>query len=147
MENKDKNSVVNKVLSSSLEDYLEALYLIYKKYNTVKAIDISRALNVSRASTTEALKKLSEKNFINYGRYGAISLTDEGISTAKEVIKKHTSLYEFFEKVLGASHDEAQDNACKIEHIISKDILERIVAFTDYYSKNYGGDFKNNYFS
>ena len=47
-------------LTSSLEDYLETLYFIYKKNNIVKAIDVARALNVSRASTTEALKKLAE---------------------------------------------------------------------------------------
>ena len=138
---------VNKNISSSLEDYLEALYLIYIEHKIVKAIDISRALNVSRASTTEALKKLAEKNLINYGRYGVISITDEGAIKAQEVIKKHNSLYNFFKSVLGASHTEAQDNACKIEHIVSKDILERIVAFTDYYSKNFGGDFKKKYFS
>lgn len=132
-------------LTSSLEDYLEAVYLIYAKYNAVKAIDVSRMLNVSRASTTEALKKLAEKKLINYGRYDAISITPDGEAAAKEVLKKHNSLHEFFSCVLGASDKEAQDNACKIEHIISNDILNRIVAFTKYYKKNFGEDFKNNY--
>ena len=134
-------------LTSSLEDYLETLYLIIEKNNNVKAVDISRALGVSRASTTEALKKLAEKKLINYGRYNSISMTQKGIEVAKEVIKKHNSLCVFFEKVLGASHKEAQENACKIEHIVSKDILSRIIAFTDYYSKHCENDFKNKYFS
>lgn len=134
-------------LTSSLEDYLETLYFIYKKNNIVKAIDVARALNVSRASTTEALKKLAEKKLINYGRYNAISLTQEGIEAAKEVAKRHNSLFIFFEKVLGARHDEAQENACKIEHIISKDMLARIEKFTEYYTKNFNDDFKNKYFS
>lgn len=134
-------------LTSSLEDYLETLYFIYKKNNVVKAIDVARALNVSRASTTEALKKLAEKKLINYGRYNAISLTQEGIEAAKEVAKRHNSLFIFFEKVLGAGHDEAQENACKIEHIISKDMLARIEKFTEYYTKNFNDDFKNKYFS
>lgn len=134
-------------LSSSLEDYLEALYLIYKRNNTVKAVDIARALGVSRASTTEALKKLADKNLINYGRYDAISITQQGILAAEDVIKKHNSLSDFFEKVLGAKHDEAQEIACKIEHIISKDMLLRIEKFTGYYTKNFGDEFKNKYFS
>lgn len=134
-------------LSSSLEDYLEALYLIYKRNNTVKAVDIARALGVSRASTTEALKKLADKNLINYGRYDAISITRQGILAAEDVIKKHNSLSDFFEKVLGTKHDEAQEIACKIEHIISKDMLLRIEKFTGYYTKNFGDEFKNKYFS
>ncbi len=138
---------MDKNLTSSLEDYLESVYLIYKKYNSVKAIDVSRALGVSRASTTEALKKLSEKKLINYGRYDAISITKQGESIAKEIIKKHNSLYNFFREVLGASDTEAQTNACAIEHIISQDILKRVIAFTEYYRKNYENEFKNNFYS
>lgn len=128
-------------LTSSLEDYLEAICVFIKKNSTVRAIDIARILNVSRASTTEALKKLSEKGLINYGRYDAISLTKNGEELAGLIIEKHNSLYEFFAKVLGSSHDEAQENACKIEHIISPDAMRRIVAFTNYYSKKYGDEF------
>ena len=50
-------------------------------------------------------------------------------------------MYEFFAKVLGSSHDEAQENACKIEHIISPDAMKRIISFTKYYSKKYGDEF------
>ena len=121
--------------------------MIYKRNNTVKAVDIARALGVSRASTTEALKKLADKNLINYGRYDAISITRQGILAAEDVIKKHNSLSDFFVKVLGAKHDEAQEIACKIEHIISKDMLLRIEKFTGYYTKNFNDDFKNKYFS
>ncbi len=132
-------------LTSSLEDYLETIYLIYKKNNTVKAIDVSRALGVSRASTTEALKKLAEKKLINYGRYNAISITREGEIAAKEIINKHNSLLEFFKFVLGAKEQEAQKNACAIEHIISEDIMQRVIAFTKYYRNNYKDEFKNKF--
>lgn len=128
-------------LTSSLEDYLEAIYTFIKKDNAVRAVDIAKMLNVSRASTTEALKKLSEKGLINYGRYDAISITKEGEKQAKLIIEKHNSLYEFFAKVLGSSHDEAQENACKIEHVISPDAMKRIISFTKYYSKKYGDEF------
>ena len=129
-------------LSSSLEDYLETIYLFIKKNNSVKAIDVSRALSVSRASTTEALKKLCEKKLINYGRYDAISITKKGEITAKNIIEKHNSLYEFFKYVLGAADEESHENACKIEHIISQDILTRIQVFTKYCRKYLKEDFK-----
>ena len=55
-------------LTSSLEDYLEVISNYLKKYNKVRAIDISKELNVSRASVSEALKRLSKQGLINYGR-------------------------------------------------------------------------------
>ncbi len=113
-------------ISSSLEDYIEAVYTIYNKEKKVKAIDVSRRLNVSRASVTEALQKLEQSGLINYGRYGTISITDEGVKKAKEVIKKHETLSVFFEKVLGVNHNLAEEAACKIEHIIDDEILNKL---------------------
>ena len=98
-------------ISSSLEDYIEAVYSIYTKDNKVKAIDVARRLNVSRASVTEALQKLEQFGLINYGHYGTISVTEEGVKKAKEVIKKHETLSEFFENILGVEHSLAEETA------------------------------------
>lgn len=113
-------------ITSSLEDYIEAVYNIYLSDNKVKAIDVSRKLNVSRASVTEALQKLEQLGLINYGHYGSISITEEGVKKAKEVIKKHETLSVFFEKILGVNHELAEETACKIEHVIGNEILERL---------------------
>ena len=113
-------------ISSSLEDYIEAVYSIYIAENKVKAIDVSRRLNVSRASVTEALQKLEQAGLINYGHYGTISVTEEWVSKAKEIIKKHETLSVFFEKILGVNHELAEETACKIEHVIGDDILEKL---------------------
>ncbi len=120
-------------ISSSLEDYIEAVYSIYTAENKVKAVDVSRRLNVSRASVTEALQKLEQLGLINYGRYGTISITDEGVEKAKEVIKKHETLSVFFEKVLGVDHKLAEETACKIEHVIGDEILLKL----EQHIKNY----------
>ena len=82
-------------LSSSLEDYLETIYNFIEENKSIRAIDISHALNVSRASVTEALKKLASKNLINYGRYDVISMTEEGKKQAVSVISKHKALHHF----------------------------------------------------
>ena len=97
-------------ISSSLEDYIEAVYSIYTKDNKVKAIDVARRLNVSRASVTE-----------------------EGVKKAKEVIKKHETLSEFFENILGVEHSLAEETACKIEHVIDNRILKKL----EQHIKNY----------
>ena len=61
-----------KILSSGLEDYLECIYNNIQEKGSVKAIEISKELDVSRASVTDALHRLAQKNYINYERYGAI---------------------------------------------------------------------------
>lgn len=119
-------------LSSSLEDYLECVYNRINSNGSVKAIDISKELNVSRASVTEALNKLAKKEYINYGRYEMISITDSGIKKAKEIINKHNIIQSFFEDVLGVEKVEATEIACRIEHIISENILSKLSDFTEY---------------
>ena len=123
-------------ITSSLEYYIEAVYSIFKTENKVKAVDVSRKLNVSRASTTEALQKLEQLGLINYGHYGAISLTDAGIDKAKEVIKKHKTLSVFFEKILGVEPELAENTACKIEHVIDDDVVSILEKFNQFSYKN-----------
>ena len=123
-------------LSSSLEDYLEVIYNFIKKNEKVRAIDISRELNVSRASVTEALKKLADKNLINYGRYDVISMTDEGKMQALGVIEKHETLHYFFEKIMDLDADEAAETACKIEHIISENVFNKFSALKDFHQSH-----------
>ncbi len=113
-------------ITSSLEDYIEAVYNIFLLEGKVKAVDVSRKLGVSRASTTEALQKLESLGLINYGHYGIISITEAGNIKAKEIIKKHKTLAVFFEKILGVNHELAEDTACKIEHIIDNEILTKL---------------------
>lgn len=122
-------------ISASLEDYLEAIYKIIQEKHAVKAIEISKRLGVGRSSVTEALKNLADKKLVNYGRYDVISLTPAGEKLAQQVIIKHNVLYEFFADFLGVSADEAQENACKIEHLISKDAFERLIAFIEYHKQ------------
>lgn len=123
-------------LSASLEDYIEVIYNSIKYNESVKAVDIARELNVSRASVTEALNKLSDKGLINYGRYQTIKITDMGIKIAEDVVNRHSSLSSFFENVLGAGRKEAEENACRIEHIISAELLDRIEAYLAFVQAN-----------
>lgn len=124
-------------VTASLEDYLEAIYEIIEAKQGVKAVEVARRLNVKRSSVTEALKNLSEKNLVNYGRYDVISLTPLGVKVAKKVIEKHKTLYDFFTKILGLTPEDASENACKVEHVISDDVLQRLIAFIE---------FNNNYY-
>jgi len=120
---------LNKEISASLEDYLETIYEIFEEKQGVKAVEISRRLGVGRSSVTDALKTLAEKNLVNYGRYDVISLTKDGEKAARSVILKHSVLSEFFTKVLELTPEEANKNACRIEHVISEEAFEGFVKF------------------
>lgn len=118
-----------KPISASLEDYLEVIYEIIDEKHGVKAVDISRKLGVGRSSVTDALKALADKKLVNYGRYEVISLTEKGQETAKDVIKKHNILSDFFINVLNLSEDQANKNACRIEHVLSEEAFDGFVKF------------------
>lgn len=129
-----------KPISSSLEDYLEAIYKIIEEKQGVKAIDISRRLGVGRSSVTEALNHLADRKLINYGRYEVISLTPEGEKVAKAVILKHNVMYDFFTKILDVHPDMAQKEACLVEHSISEDTIQRFVSFMEFHNQFQGGN-------
>ena len=81
------------------------------------------------------MARLVSKKLINYNSYEAISITKTGITEAKKVYNKHHILELFFEKVLEINKKEASENACKIEHIISENIINKISNFTEIYLK------------
>ena len=121
-----------KNLSSGLEDYIEAIYIADINKTQLKGAELARNLNISRASVSEALVKLVSRNLIHYESYGVIKLTEKGRAEAVKVYHKHNVLKEFFEKILFLTPSEAEDIGCKIEHIISKKVLEKIRQYTLY---------------
>jgi len=118
-------------LTASLENYLEAILTISEEQQDIRAVEISKKLSVSKASVTEALRTLKNRGLLNYEPYGNISLTSHGEETAKKIAQKHAVLYDFFTNILGVESQEAVDTACKIEHIISQDVLDRFITFLE----------------
>ncbi len=119
-------------LSASLEDYLEAIYNIIRDKNAVRAKDIAGRLNVSNASVTGALRALAKRKFLNYAPYDVITLTPEGEKVAREVARRHEILREFFIKVLAVEYKKADDTACRLEHGIPSEIIDRLVRFIEF---------------
>lgn len=117
-------------LTSGLEDYIEAIYIAYLNNESLKGAELARKMQISRASVSEALSKLVSKELILYTSYESITLTAKGISEAKNVYEKHHVLKDFFEVVLDIHSNEASENACKIEHIISHNILKKMTKLT-----------------
>ncbi len=120
-------------VSSSLEDYLEAIYHIAEAKGAARAKDLVMRLGVHNSSVTQALRSLSEKKLVNYAPYDVITLTDSGKFIALDVVKRHETLSEFLNKVLGLPENEADEGACRMEHAINVQILDRLVKFVEYF--------------
>lgn len=119
-------------LSASMEDYLEAIYHIVTAKHAARAKDIAKRLNVNNSSVTGALRTLSEKGYINYAPYDVITLTPKGHKHAEDVVRRHEALMDFFTKVLCVDKAEASDAACKMEHAVSRTILDRLIRFVEF---------------
>jgi DtxR family Mn-dependent transcriptional regulator len=119
-------------ISSSLEDYLEAIYEIIEEKQAVRAKDIAERLGVAASSVTIALRGLVKRELINHVPYDVITLTDQGRKLAKEVSRKHGILKSFFMKVLAVEESVADDCACKMEHVVPDEVLNRFVEFVKF---------------
>ena len=123
-------------LSASLEDYLEIICNLIEDNGGAKAVEIARKFNISRASVSEALTKLAEKELIIYEGHKGIRITEKGLAQAKKVIQRHNTLTDFFENTLCINKEIAESNACKIEHVISDDVFERLECFQKFCRQN-----------
>jgi DtxR family Mn-dependent transcriptional regulator len=125
----------NRELSASLEDYLEAVYLISSKDDVAHANKIAEYLKVGKSSVSWALNQLSDKGLINYKPYEAITLTEAGEKLAKRVAIRHDNIKNFLREVLSVEEDIAEANACRMEHVVDKEILQRMTRFVEFLDK------------
>lgn len=119
-------------LSASLEDYLEAIFCIIAAKGVARAKDIAKTLSVKASSVTGALQALAKKNYINYAPYEVVTLTSEGETLAKNVVRRHQILKDFFVSVLAVDEKLADEEACKMEHNIARPIVEKLVSFMEF---------------
>ena len=106
-------------LTSSMEDYLETVHILQKKYGNVRNIDISLHLGVTKPSVSRAVKELSKMGYLIRQADGTLSLTETGLTIASQVYEKHQFFTQQLLKV-GVPEDIAARDACRLEHVISE---------------------------
>ena len=119
-------------LQESKEDYLEAILVITENQHYVRSVDIAQELNFKKSSVSIAMKNLREKNHITVTDAGYIYLTDEGKAIAEMIFERHELITDILVK-LGVDEEIAAEDACRIEHVISK---ESFKAVRDFAKKN-----------
>lgn len=113
-------------LSSSFEDYLEAIFTIVAKNKVARSKDIAEKLNVKRPSVTGALKALAEKGLVNYQPHSYITLSKEGEKIARWVDERHNVLKELFTDVLKLPDAESEKAACYMEHGMNTTVFKSL---------------------
>lgn len=116
-------------MHASGENYLETILLLSKKNGSVRSIDIARELEFSKPSVSRAVGLLKEDKYITIDKKGYIELTEKGIKTSEAIYERHQLLTEFLMKTASVSKKVAEEDACKIEHIISDTSFQGIKKF------------------
>lgn len=112
-------------IGESAENYLETIYILANEKGSVRSIDIVHRLNYSKPSVSIAMKNLRESGYIQMADNGHITLTDEGLRIADDLYERHTVLSKALMR-LGVDEDAAVRDACRIEHVISRESFEAI---------------------
>jgi len=122
---------VPNVLSSSREDYLEAILALTEDSGAVRVTDVAQRLGIAKPSVTEVVAALRDRGLVTQQRYGRILLTPEGLLEARRVRRRHLVLRTFLRDVLGVPGEQSETDACQIEHVVSAETMERMVAFLE----------------
>ncbi len=117
-------------VNESAENYLETILMLSKKLPVVRSVDIANELGFKKSSVSIAMKNLREKNHITVTDAGFIYLTDSGKEIAEMIYERHEFLSNWLIS-LGVPSETATEDACKIEHVISKESFEAIKKFVN----------------
>ena len=118
-------------LSESLEDYLEAIAELIAIEGHAHTKEIAEKLNVKMPSVTAALRQLDKMGCIVYNTHYPVQLTPAGKEIADQVVRRHRILKNFFSGILGLHPDKASETACRLEHAVDEETIERFILFSE----------------
>jgi DtxR family Mn-dependent transcriptional regulator len=118
-------------LTSKDEDYLETIYRIAQESDTVGVTDVAKARDVSVPTVRSAVKRLADNGLVRQEHYGKIILEESGRRLGREIYAVHRTLRRFLAEVLLVDSDQADEEACLMEHGLSKSTLRRMSLFLD----------------
>jgi len=119
------------MLSSKLEDYLETIYLLSKREDTVGVSEVARERNVTIPTVRTAVAKLQEAGMVRQQPYGKILLTPKGEEAGASIYRVHKTLYRFLVDILLIDPKRAEVEACRLEHGLSRETLNRLITFLE----------------
>ena len=124
-----------KELTRSLERYLIAIYELIKNNDDVKVKDVAEKMQIGGASTSEAIKTLANRGYIDYQPYCSIKITEKGTRTAEEKILRHDTIAKFLSEVLLIEDENIEECASKMEFSMPDDVFERFIKYLSFMQK------------
>ncbi len=118
-------------LHESGEDYLETILILHKRTGFVRSIDVANELGYSKPSISRAVGILKSYGYIEVEPGGQIILTESGREKAEAVYGRHVLLRKFLHETLGVSEENAEEDACRIEHILSEETYTKLKGFIE----------------
>jgi len=121
----EKQEEIFMVVNESAENYLETILILSKQLPVVRSVDVANELGFKKSSVSIAMKNLREKNHITVTDAGYIYLTDSGKEIAEMIYERHELLTSWLVR-LGVPKEIAAEDACKVEHVLSRESFEAI---------------------
>lgn len=122
---------INMVIRESEEMYLETILLLKNENSSVRSVDIVDKLGYAKSSVSRGVNLLKKNGYITIDQEtGVINFTDEGRKKALNIYERHRVFTDVLIKI-GASKELAEDNACRIEHVVSDEMYDIIKNFID----------------
>lgn len=121
-------------LSQAAQDYLKSIYKLVVRHGRATTTQIAARLNVSPASVTSMVQKMAQADppLLNYQKHQGVTLTPAGEKAALTVIRQHRLLELFLQQKVGYSWDEVHEEAERLEHVISPEMVKRMAAILDH---------------
>lgn len=119
-----KGMILIKKITPAKEDYLKTLWELSRKDSVINSIDIANSLSISKASVSRMMNVLKDEGYINKEKYGTITLTQKGKQEAYFVKRRHKLLKNFLTEILGVEDKIADEDACRMEHVVSIETLK-----------------------
>ncbi|MBE6344412.1 MAG: metal-dependent transcriptional regulator [Spirochaetaceae bacterium] len=113
------------------ENYLETILMLQNQQKIVRSIDIARKLSVSKPSVSRAMGILKNEGYIDMAENGPIVLTEKGLEKAQKIYNRHRILTEFLEVITKVPKVQAEENACRIEHVLDEDVFQGIQQYLE----------------
>ena len=122
-------------VSTSLENYLETILFLADKNGKVRITDIAGSMNISKPSVHKAVNVLTREGYIFHEKYKPIELTEKGLKAARNIAARHNAITRFLTEILEIAPEEAEREACLLEHAMSVKTVEKLLTFLNKYKK------------
>lgn len=118
-------------IQESGENYLETILLLQRKNGSVRSIDIATEMNFTKPSISRAMGVLRKAGYIVNDAHGHIQLTESGLEKAESVYDRHVTISKYLMQTLGVDKELADHDACRIEHVISQEVFDRMKQYIE----------------